>query len=86
MFYIIFHFLFRIFFFVFTLFNLIVTDKSHAGRMRIVSGFGVSEGRMRFEVYPKDEDASFAEAWSPIIINVLTESMTRVYPIERSVK
>jgi hypothetical protein len=54
--------------------------------MRIVRGFGVSEGRTQVEVCPKDEDASFSEACGSIIIDKLTVSMTRVYPIERSGK
>jgi hypothetical protein len=66
--------------------TLIVSDESHTGKMRIALGFGVSEGQTQVEVYSEDGDASFAEAWGPIIIDELTGSMTRVYPIERGGK
>jgi hypothetical protein len=49
-------------------------------------GFGVSKGQTQVEVCLKDEDAGFAEAWVPIIIGELTESVTRLYQIERSGK
>lgn len=83
MFFIILHILYQN---IFLCYYLIVSNESHAGRMRIVLGFGVSEGRTQVEVYPKGKDASFAEVWSPIIIDEFTGSMTRVYPIERSGK
>lgn len=63
--------------------TLIVSDAEHTGRMRIALGFGASEGQTQVEVYPENGDASFVEAWGPVIIDELTGSMTRVYPIER---
>lgn len=63
---------------------LIVSNAEHTGRMQIALGFGTGEGRTKVEFYPEDGDASFAETWSPIIIDELTGNMTRVYPIERS--
>jgi len=54
--------------------------------MRIAPGFGSGDGQTQVEVYPGDGDTGFAEAWSPIIIDELTGSITRVYPIERGGK
>ena len=66
--------------------TLIVSDAEHTGRMRITLGFGSGDGQTQVEVYPEDGDTGFAEAWSPIIIDELTGSITRVYPIERGGK
>jgi hypothetical protein len=66
--------------------TLIVSDAEHTGRMRIALGFGSGDGQTQVEVYPEDGDTGFAEAWSPIIIDELTGSITRVYPIERGGK
>ncbi|HHV99815.1 MAG TPA: hypothetical protein GXX36_09650 [Clostridiaceae bacterium] len=49
----------------------------NATRLGIVEGDGTG-------FRPEDGDASFAETWSPIIIDELTENMMWVYPIERS--
>jgi flagellar biosynthesis/type III secretory pathway chaperone len=66
--------------------TLMVANAEHTGRMRIALGFGSSVGQTQVEVYPEDGETSFAEAWGPIIIDELTGSMTRVYPIERGGK
>jgi hypothetical protein len=66
--------------------TLIVSDAEHTGRMRIALGFGSGDGQTQVEVYPEDGDTGFAEAWSPIIIDELAGSITRVYPIERGGK
>ena len=51
--------------------------------MRIALGFGMEKDKTTVEVYTGNGDASFAEAWGPIIIDELASSMMRVYPIGR---
>ncbi len=63
--------------------TLIVSNAEHTGRMRIALNIGTGGGQTKLEVYPEDGDASFAETWSPIIIDELTGNMMRVYNIER---
>jgi hypothetical protein len=66
--------------------TLIVSNPEHTGRMRIALGFGMDKGQTEVEVYTEDEDASFADTWSPIIIDEIASIMRRVYPIERGEK
>lgn len=63
--------------------TLIVSNPEHTGRMRIALGFGMEKDKTTVEVYTGNGDASFAEAWGPIIIDELASSMMRVYPIGR---
>jgi hypothetical protein len=64
--------------------TLIVSNAEHTGRMRIALSIDTGGGQTRLEFYPEDGDASFAERWSPIIIDELTGNMMQVYPVERS--
>ncbi len=63
--------------------TLIISDAEHTGRMRIALNFDSGEGQTQLKVYPEDGDTGFADAWSSVIIDELTGSMKRVYPIER---
>ncbi len=63
--------------------TLIVSNTEHTGRMRIAIGLGTGSEQTKLDVYPEDGDASFAETWSPIIIDETTKSITRVCQIER---
>jgi hypothetical protein len=49
--------------------------------MRIAIGLGTGSEQTKLDVYPEDGDASFAETWSPIIIDETTKSITRVYQL-----
>lgn len=64
--------------------TLIVSNAEHKGRMRIALDFGTDQTQV--EVYSEEGDAGFAEAWGPVVIDELTGSMMRVYPIERGGK
>ena len=66
--------------------TLIVSNTEHTGRMRIAIGLGTGSEQTTLDVYPEDGDASFAETWSPIIIDETTKSITRVCQIERGGK
>ncbi len=63
--------------------TLIVSNAEHTGRILIALGSGPSEDETQVEICPEKGETSFAEAWGPIIMDELTGSMTRVYPIER---
>jgi hypothetical protein len=61
--------------------TIIVSNTEHTGRMRIAIGLGTGSEQTKLDVYPEDGDASFAETWSPIIIDETTKSITRVYQL-----
>jgi hypothetical protein len=63
--------------------TFIVSNAEHTGRMRIAIDITTGGGQTKLEVYPEDGDTSFAETWSPIIIDELTGNMMRVYDVER---
>ena len=52
-------------------------------RMRIALNFDSGEGQTQLKVYPEDGETGIADACSSVIIDELTGSMKRVYPIER---
>lgn len=61
--------------------TLIVSDGSHTGKMRVALGFGANANQTQVEVYSEDGGASFAEKWSPIILDEIEGRFRRVYPM-----
>lgn len=65
---------------------LIVSNAMQMGKMRIELIFNANTKQTLVEICPENGDVSFAETWSPIIIDELKGNMMRIYPIEGSGK
>jgi hypothetical protein len=61
--------------------TLIISDGSHTGKMRVALGFGANVNQTQVEVYSVDGGASFAEKWSPVILDEIEGRIRRVYPM-----